>query len=106
MSGQGRILQRLFWSGGSPKAPPVNINGGFEDFRVLTIWLFIVDFCCFNASNSEFSFLAVTLYSSILVRLSVYSRVSLVPLRDERETAPAVARFRHFDIVAAQQAGR
>ena len=106
MSGQGMIPRRLFWSGGSPKKPQVNINDAFEGFRVLTIWLFIVDFCCFNASNSEFSFLAVTLCSSIPVRLSVYSRVSLVPLRDEGETAPAVARFRHFDIVAAQQAGR
>jgi len=35
--------------------------------KVLTIWFFIADFCCFNASNSEFNFLAVTVYSSILV---------------------------------------
>ena len=49
------------------------------DVRVLTIWLFIVDFCCFNASNSEFNFLAMTLYSSILVRLSVCDTVSPMP---------------------------
>jgi len=51
--------------------PEVSARSRWRVVNVLTIWLFIVDFCCFSASNSEFNFLAVTLYSSILVRLSV-----------------------------------
>ena len=62
--------------------PQVSENNRCWDInKSLTIWFFIVVFWCFNISSSEFNFLAATLYSSILVRLSACDGVSPVPSR-------------------------